>query len=536
MTAPRPLTNRGRVVRWPAVVLLAAVIAVMVVVDADRDPPEAEGVLLERPVVATSGRPGALSSTWYCSAGTIVADGVADHTLVLGNASGREARIELTVFSVLAPQPIEIDLEQAEDIGRDAALTPPQAVDLGATEVSLTVGPRQVERLRVADFEGVGGEHAAVLVESDAGELLVEHIVAGPAGAGMTPCASASADAWYFGGGTTRKGARQILTIFNPFPGDAVVDLTFTADAGVRAPQIYEGLVVPSGTVLPVEITGVVTLFDIVSSRLEVRTGRVVTERLMILDGSEGQGGLSVAAGSVAPRDEWVFPASGPPDAVDGIVIHNPSTEDEALVDVEVYLDVPELNGTVEPIGVTVRPGRTEVVVLTEGAERVTAGRLVDASGRILDDVGYWAAVRSLNGVPVVADRLTVGEGPVPIAFSSSPGVPVAATRHLLSTGDGVGEVVVVNPAPDRIARLELRMMVDGQEFVVAEAEEVARGSRLVLDLGGLGLSPDAILAIDATDPVLVERRFALGDNGSVTALAVPVAGTVSAPELPLGP
>ncbi len=536
MTAGRAATSRGRVIRWPAVVLLVAAIGVMVVIDADRDPPAAEGVLLERPVVATAGRPGALSSTWYCSAGTIVADGFADHTLVLANAGAREARVELTVFAVLAPQPIEIDLEAAEDIGSDAALTPPQAVDLGTTEVSLTVGPRDVERVRVAELEGVGGEHAAVLVESDTGELVVEHIVSGPAGTGMTPCASSSADAWYFAGGTTRKGARQLITVFNPFPGDAVVDLTFTADAGVRAPQIYEGLVVPSGTVLPVEITGVVTLFEIVSSRLEVRTGRVVAERVMVLDGTEGPGGLSVAAGSAATSEVWVFPSSGPPDAIDAIVIHNPSDDDEALVDVEVRLDVPEFNGTVEPIGVTVRPGRTEVVVLTAGAELVSAGRVVDASGRILDDVGYWAAVRSLNGVPVVADRLTVGESPTPVAFSSSPGVPVAATRHLLSTGDGHGEVVVVNPAVDRIARLELRLLTDGQEFVVTADEEVARQSRLVVDIAALGLPPDAILVIDASDPVLVERRFALDEAGSATALAIPVAGTVSDPVLPFGP
>lgn len=529
MTGPQRVTSRGRVVRWPAILLLAAAAAVMVVVDGD-SPARDELVAVERPVVPTSGTSDALSSTWYCAGGTVLVDGPADHEVVLANPSGVAASVRLTIFPVLAPAPIQINLDDATT---DTALMPPEAVRLESVGATLDVLPRTVVRTRLADLEGVTGEHAAVLVEADAGDLVVEHVVSGPSGAGAAPCASASASSWYFAAGTTRKGARETLSIFNPFPGDAVVDLSFATNEGPRTPQIYSGLVVPSGSVLPVDITDVVTLFDSVSAALEVRTGRVVTDRLLTLDGSEGPGGVSVAVGSPRPAETWVFGSNPPVDAVDAIVIYNPSLTDEAQVDVEVSLDVPEFNGRVEPIGLNIRPGRTETVALTPGAELVSSGRVTDASERIIDGVGYWTAVRSLNGVPVVADHLTVAPTATPAAASASPGAPVAATVHMTPTHDGVGEVVLVNPAADRIAVVSLRLFADGQEFTLSGAE-IAPRSRLVLDLQELGAPANGLLVIDSTEPVFSETRRTLEGAGSFTAQAVVRAGTTSRPDLPL--
>lgn len=530
-----PAPSRARVIRWPAALLLAAVVALMVIVDEGRNEvaPTAD-ILLERPIVPTAGRAEALSSTWYCAAGTIGDEGFADHTLVLGNPADSPAQIRLTLHPVLAPEPVEIDLDAA-NLTDELDLDPPEAVDLGARSETVAVPGRSVEFVRLGDFEDLLGEHAAVLVESDKGSTIVEHIVSGPAGASLSTCASTSADAWHFAAGTTRKGAREVISIFNPFPGDAVIDMEFTADGSVRSPRIYSGLVIPSGAVLPVEITDVVTLFDTVSARISVRTGRVVADRLMSVEpdpDAGGGGGLSVAVGAVQPSDVWVFPAGGAPATTDAIVITNPSTTDEAEVDVEIRLDVPEFNGTVEPVGLKIRPGRTEVVVLAGASELVSSGRPIDASARILDDVGYWAAVRSLNGVPVVAERLTIATEPTP-AFAAAPGLPVAATSFVMTTGDGGGEIVVVNPAADRIAQLDIRVMFEGQEFQVS-SDEVGQQARLVLDTELLGIPGDAVVRIEATAPVFVERRMSLDGRGAFTVPGIPVSGTTSTPDLPL--
>lgn len=532
MSAPRRAISRGKVVRWPAILLLAAAVVVMAVVTGD---PPAQNTLVtaERPVVPTAGSASSLSGTWYCAAGTIAPDGFADHELVVSNPSSGPARVQLTVFPVLAPAPIEINLDESGTVTTDVVLSPPEAVVLDPVSVTLDVLGRSVSRTRLADLAGVAGEQAAVLVESDVGSVVVEHVLSGPDGVGAAPCASTAAGSWYFAGGTTRKGAREILSIFNPFPGDAVLDLTFTTDEGPRTPQIYDGLVVPSGSVLPVDITNVVTLFDSVSAALQVRTGRIVTDRLLLLDGSEGPMGLSVGIGSPQPATTWVFPSMAPPGVTDGIVIHNPSTTDEALVDVEIYLDLPEFNGRVEPVGLKIRPGRTETVALSPGAELLSSGRVTDASGRILAGVGYWAAVRVLNEVPVVADHISMAPSGATAPTSASPGAPVAATQHLVSTLSGNGEVVVVNPAADRIAVLDLRVFADGQEFAI-ETAEVDRQARLVLDFASLGVPADALLQITSTEPIYAERRAVAGDTGSVTSQTIVAAGTTSRPELPL--
>ncbi len=523
--------SRARVIRWPAILLLAGAVVAMALVSGD--PPEQSSTADARPLVPTAGLPDALSSTWYCAAGTIVAEGPADHEVIVGNPTDRPAQVEITIFPVLAPEPIIIDVENADAVADQVDLSPPESVVLDPVQVGLEVPARTVVRSRLADFEGVGGEHAAALVESDVGNMIVEHVVSGPAGAGVSPCASASASSFSFAAGTTRKGATQIISIFNPFPGDAVVDLTFTTDSGPRSPQIYDGLVVPSGSVLPVDITDVVTLFDSVSADLSVRTGRVVADRLLAVDGSQGPGGLSVAVGSPEPALTWVFASSAPTDSVEAITIHNPSLEEEALVDVDIWLDVPEFNGIVEPVSLTIRPGRSETLVFRPGANLVAATRVNDVSGRILADVGFWTSVRSLNGVAVVADHLSVDEAPTPVAFAASPGATVAATSHMLTTLDGLGEVAVVNPSDDQIAALTIEALVDGQVFSLAPIE-VPEQSRLVLDLAALGVPPNALLTIEASAPILAERRVPVNGQGLVTALTIPVAGTTSLPELPL--
>ncbi len=519
--------------RWAAVVVIAAIVVSLLVIGGGDGSGARAELAQQRPTLATAGDDSALTSTWYCAGGTLGDGTFADLTVVLANPSRVEAMVELTAFGVVAPVPIVVDLETTEDITSDLALVAPEVAPATPVTTSTVVAPLSVERVRIADLDGISGDTAAVLVESDAGSLVAEHLIVGPAGAAMAPCASTSADRWVFAGGTTRRDAQEVLAVFNPFPGDAVIDITFTADGARRSPQIYDGLVVPSGAVLPIDITGVVTLFDVVSAEVTVRTGRVATDRIVSFGPDGGPTGLSVAAGSSVPAGVWVFGARSDAPTTDAIVVHNPG-ETEAVVDIEVRLDRPDENGFVEPIGITVRPGRTEVVVLAGAPERIGQARLVDATTRLPEGVDYWAAVRSVNGVPVVADRISVGPPDAPAGAAVSPGVAAAASAHVTTSGDGIGEIVLVNPAVDRIAGVSLTAYVGGSVFELA-GTEVAPLGRTVIDLAALGVPADAVLVIEASEPVIGERRLALAGAGLTSSPTVPLAAAVTAIDLPVG-
>ncbi len=84
--------------------------------------------------------------------------------------------------------------------------------------------------------------------------VAVDQQVDGPLGGASSPCATAGSSNWYFATGATLINASVGLSLLNPYPTDAVVDLSFTTDQGVEMPQQFQGLVVPADGLLPVNL------------------------------------------------------------------------------------------------------------------------------------------------------------------------------------------------------------------------------------------------------------------------------------------
>ena len=159
----------------------------------------------------------AVASTWYCAGGTAGAGGAADHLVVVTNVGGTPVSGRVQAFPVNA------------DPG------PPAAFEVPA-------GGRRA--LRVGDL--VVADHAAALVEMRGGPVFVEHEVRGPTGHDLSRCASRPSSSWYFPWGQTTLGSTLRLALFNPFPGDAVVDVTFDTEDGYRRPEAYQAMLVRS--------------------------------------------------------------------------------------------------------------------------------------------------------------------------------------------------------------------------------------------------------------------------------------------------
>jgi Family of unknown function (DUF5719) len=517
---PRP---RRRSPRLPFIVLLVAAIGAAVwqartdddggtaaadAVDADAGP--ASGM----PAVADAD---ALASTWYCAAGTGDAGGMADHSVTVFNPGDSSVGVAVTVYGGV--------LASSSPTTAEAAPAPPAAPPPGARGFVLP-GHDRVE-LRLGDL--VPAPLVAALVEASGGPVAVEHRVTGPHGVDVGPCASATAPVWHLAAGATTRDARDVVVLFNPFPTDAIVDITFDTDAGSREPVRFQGFPVAAGTVVGVDIGDDVAREAQVSATLRTRTGRVVAERLQEFDGSLGPEGLAVALGVPEASTAWAFPDGVVDDRrTERIVVYNPGDE-RAEVEVHVLPTSDEPEPAPQPFRLSIRAGTFAAVDF--GAE-----------DRVVPGVVHATLVRSTNGVPVVAERVTTqaaeaagndtagdrGDGDEQVRgdVSASPGAVVAATRWAFPSstrGQEAGlRFVVFNPDPERSVPVTLLAAANGRESPLdgVRATRVAPGGRIALDADIDWPS----WMVEAEAPVVVERVF-VGESGVALGTGVGIPG-----------
>jgi hypothetical protein len=515
---------RRRSPRLPFIVLLVAAIGAAVWqarTEDDRGKAAADAVAADAGLA--SGMPAvadadALASTWYCAAGTGDAGGMADHSITVFNPGDRSVGVAVTVYGGV--------LASSSPTTAEAAPAPPMAAPPPGARGFVLPGRDRVE-LRLGDL--VPAPLVAALIEASGGPVAVEHRVTGPHGVDVGPCASATAPVWHLASGTTTRDARDVVVLFNPFPTDAIVDIIFETDAGSREPVRFQGFPVTAGTVVGVDIGDDVAREAQVAATLRTRAGRVVAERLQEFDGSLGPEGLAVALGVPEASTAWAFPDGVVDDSrTERIVVYNPGDE-RAQVEVQVLPTSDEPAPAPQPFRLSVRGGTFAAV--DYGAE-----------DRVVPGVEHATLVRSTNGVPVVAERVTThagepaggddtadeegggddadsGEGGggdrVRGDVAAGPGAVVAATRWAFPSstrGEEAGlRFVVFNPDPERSVPVTLLAATNGREDPVDDvpATAVAPRGRIVL-----AAEVDwASWVVEAEAPVVVERVL-VGEAG----------------------
>ena len=198
-----------------AVVVLGAVVALVVWW------PGREGQLretvLRAPVAAAVQGAGA---SWYCAARDIGVEQF-NHTVLITSVDDRPATVRVEPYG---------------EKGAGAA-----------SEVK--VAPRASTTI---DMATLGGPGQSVMLESSR-PIVVEHRFDYAGGADQAPCSTFSSRIWYFPVVVSTRDAKARLSLFNPFPSDAAVDVQVASDTGVRVPTDLSGIVVPAGTTKVVE-------------------------------------------------------------------------------------------------------------------------------------------------------------------------------------------------------------------------------------------------------------------------------------------
>ena len=484
----------GRVVRWPlAVVALATVIGLAVADRADEES-DTDAVLVYQETASTAPGPRAKGGVWYCSEGTSLPGEFADHSVIVANATSAAVTAAVSVFP-------------ATPVGSVSPSAAPE-------EVLLNVPARSQASLRLADV--VESQYTAALVEIDSGSAVVEQRVQGPTGIDVIPCATRSSPSWYFAAGSTRRDARLVFTLFNPFPDRAVVKFAFSTDEGIREPQALRGVLVPARSLVVVNATDLVPRFSSVSTTVESQAGRIVAGRLQLFDGTEGLEGLTAGPGIPRPQTQWAF-ATGPADegVAEYIVLYNPSDR-EAAADVSVRLDASDFSGALAPFEVSVPPRQRVALVLRDAGSYPLPSEPFahNAASSWPAGAGFWASVQVYNGVPIVAERVAAASAASSLAgVAITSGMPVAATRYLVAGNRADGAEValaVVNPSPDSIARVTVSKVANGRITAIGQLDprEVAPHSRLVVPVDRLIDGDTYALLVEASQPVAVSRSL----------------------------
>jgi len=448
-------------------------------------PFEADGGAVRLPPgMPVAAPPAALSSTWYCAGGTATVGGMADAHVTIANPSSRPVQGTLRVHPS----------------------------DGEARTVPIAVGAHDRANFRIGDV--VAAPYAAATVELDGGGVVVEHIVHGPNGFSASPCASTPSEKWYLANGSTGRDDELLIFLFNPFPEDAIVSVAFDTEEGRRVPQDLQGVIVRSGRLLVVKPADHFR-YASVATAVTTRRGRLVVDRLQRRGGTRPGLSLALAAPSAGPV--WYFPeGSTAPGTDQSIHIYNPG-EREADVDVELTLEA----DSAEPFTLKVPAGQHTTLAL--GAE-----------DRVPKGPGFSVTVRSMNDVPVVAERTIAAATPAARnGVTHTFGSRVLAREWVLAVGGAtaaLAESVVVQNAGDADATVDVVGLQDGREvaFPGLQGQHVPAGGRAVLPLADHVLAPGLSLVVRASAPIVVERTLHL-----VT--GVGLSATVGIPLWPAG-
>ncbi|AKL73913.1 hypothetical protein IMCC26256_111643 [Actinobacteria bacterium IMCC26256] len=358
-------------------------------------------------------------STWFCAGGTSQPGGRADETLTIANVGGSSSFVAYIKVSVMTGVGVVT--------GRlDFQLAP------AGSALSSASGLPSVRSIPVSSI--LANPEPGVVVEASGAPVVVTHSVSGAGDVGVAPCARGGSDTWYFAGGTTVLGAEQWLTLFNPFPGDAVVDISFFTNTGVEAPGEAQGVVVPGTSRLSIPVHDLVPRRDSVATRVTTRRGRVIAEQVQILDGRDGRKGITLAAGAPELAKKWWFSgATAQEGRATTVSILNPGA-----TRVNVRIDTALVGAvTLAPIDVEIPPRSVSV---TDVSSRVPVGTPFswslsmrgNAAGK--GELSAGIAASALIAQSGIGSGIAADAGS-PFATSSwylsSPGLVEGATREI---------------------------------------------------------------------------------------------------------
>lgn len=433
--------------------------------------------------------------------------------------------------------PTEIVESPAEAIEERALFCPPS---LKGTRTHLIVGapsgesvpitiepaipdPIEIPRQRVlSHFAEDRGPRTVVGFGAPVAAGAVTRFMEPIGGLGATRCARQASDRWFFAQGTSAIGFDERLLVYNPFPDEAVVRVTFYTPKGPISRANLADVAVPAGQSTKIKVNDFIFRRRVLGARIAAVRGRVVTWRAQFSKPENRPPGVDLSLGARNPEEVWYLPEGAVgPGVVERIAVLNPSDE-EATVNVSLVTgeDVIQPTALSE---IVVPAGTTQSLRLPERL-RGSKGKVVRAS----------ATVRSTNGVPIVVERMVGYDAKGLNGTAAGLGAPASAETWFVGPASmraDTDSVFVMNPgADDAILSISLvRGSEDALEPPALQDINVPAGLRLKISLLEWTEGKPMAALLQASRPIVVER-FSYSEK------AKDVSSAIGTPIIPISP
>lgn len=440
-------------------VIVAAGVVAGVVADPVRKPadePSSEDLFLERSV--------------YCSA----------------LPSNSEATSDGTLHQAAGPSD-----DQPVLIGTSSAGAEP-------AEVQGNIVVTDVREPVATDFTAFGGSAEAVTSGTFTGPV---------AGLGASRCSRDAGRHWYFPYGSSARGFNEWIVLYNPFPDEAVVRVTFLSEAGQRTKGALSDVAVPAGRVTSLRVNDYILQQRGLGAEVIALRGRVVAWQTVFEQAEEKPSGASITLGAPDLASDWYFPAGAIGKGLEErISIINPG-DGEAIVTVSLVSDTK----AIQP------PDLVEMAIPRRTSREIDLSEVV--KGEELG--GVSVAVRSVNKVPIAAQRTVFyGQGAFK-GFTSEMGAPQASTSWWVGPAAAKADndsLILMNASQDE-ASVEVTLFpLEGQPISggTLEGLTIPPGGRLRVPLQDLTGGRAAAAVVTSTVDVVAERIVYSSSAGDV--------------------
>lgn len=331
---------------------------------------------------------------------------------------------------------------------------------------------------------------------------------------GAAPCSDTSAGEWYFPEGSSAFRFDERLLIYNPFPDEAVVRITFTTPKGEEAKANLSQIPVASGESTVVKINEFIRQKDVLAATISSVRGRVVAWKMVFSHTEDRPPGVEFSLGATDTVTQAFFPIGRVDDDSDErITIFNPSDE-EAKVTVSFRTESGVIDQPNQFVEMPIRRHSTKILRLGSLGGDPPPGPLS-------------AILEVVNKVGVVAEQS--------VALGSSGFEGVASEFGQVEPADSwwlgpaavepsKDSIVLLNLGP-RSARVDLSLLGSSgapERPSGLQDIEVPPGRHFAIDLTKFTDGASPVVRLDSDQPVVASRiAQGKGDMGIVAGTPV---------------